>query len=158
MAKSKPQAHAESNEQLEADVAATIEHAHAEVDATTDKGTPIHTEPTKAHSNLRFKRTRSVAVPLFKLIANEPRFFLSEGKLFTGKQIDDKKEAATLMPVTDLETGEMGQIIVGKVLAELLAEQYPDDAYIGKRFELTLRKKADKKYNTYDLFEVSEEA
>ena len=146
MAKSKVVAH----EEHMTTVKDTIEESQS------PGGAPIHTEPAKAHSNLRFKRTKSVAVPLFKLVADEPRFFLCEGAMFTGKQIDDKKEAATLMPVTDLETGEMGQIIVGKVLAELLIEQYEDKTYVGKRFELTLRKKADKKYNTYDLFEVAE--
>lgn len=110
-----------------------------------------------AHSNLskfQFKRTKAVAVPLFKLAPDQPRYFLVDGAIFTGKKIDDKKEAAMLMPVTDLETGEQGQIIVGAVLKELVYEQYPAGEYVGKKFEVCLRKRADKKYNTYDLYEI----
>jgi hypothetical protein len=115
-----------------------------------------------AHSNLsksefKVKRVKSVAVPLFKLAANVKRFFLFDGAMFTGKKIDDKKEAAILLPVTDLETGEQGQIIVGKVLRELITETYPGGAYVGKKFETCLRKRADKAYNTYDLYEIETE-
>ena len=133
----------------------------AELNATSGAGAAVHTEQTaKAdppHSNLRFTRTRVVAIPLFKLAPGAPaRFFMFEGAMFEGKKVDDKKEPATLMPVTDLESGEIGQIIIGAVLRELLHEQYPGDAYVGKRFELKVRRDADKKYNTYDLFEVAE--
>lgn len=128
----------------------------AELNSTSEAGAPIHTPESKPHSNLRFTRTKTIAMPLFKLAADQPRFFLADGPMFLGKQIDDKKEAATLMPVTDLETGEQGQIIIGLVLKELLHEQYPANHYVGKRFEICVRKRADKKYNTYDLFEVSD--
>ena len=129
----------------------------AEQDATSAAGAPVHTPESKPHSNLRFTRTKTIAMPLFKLAADQARYFLADGPMFLGKQIDDKKEAATLMPVTDLETGEQGQIIIGLVLKELLNEQYPDNGYVGNRFEICLRKRADKKYNTYDLFEVGDE-
>lgn len=129
--------------------------ADAEQNAVSAAGAPVHTPESKPHSNLKFTRTRTIAMPLFKLVADTPRFFLADGAMFIGKQIDDKKEAATLMAVTDLETGEQGQIIIGQVLKELLIEQYPENGYVGKRFELCLRKRADKKYNTYDLFEVA---
>ena len=123
----------------------------------------IHDGDTKpAHSNLaasqfKMRRTKAVAMPLFKLVPDVPRYFLCDGAMFTGKKVDDKKEAAILMAVTDLETGETGQIIIGAVLRELLLETYPDDAYVGKKFEICLRKRADKKYNTYDVYEVADE-
>jgi hypothetical protein len=114
-------------------------------------------EALKATSGFKFKRTAAVAMPLFKLLPDQPRFFLVDAAIYTGKKIDDKKEAALLMPVTDLESGEQGQIIVGQVLKELIYEKYPEKSYVGKKFEVTLRKRADKKYNTYDLYEVEVE-
>lgn len=110
-----------------------------------------------AHSNLdkkQFKRTKAVAIPLFKMVPNQPEFFKFDGAMYEGKKIDDKKDAAILIPVTDLNTGEQGQIIVGLVLRELIQETYPAETYVGKCFEVTLRKRADKKYNTYDLYEI----
>ena len=158
--KSKEMSQAETDANaFEAAAAAAAGQDHAESDAelnaTSAAGAPVHTPESKPHSNLKFTRTRTIAMPLFKLVADVPRFFLADGAMFIGKQIDDKKEAATLMAVTDLETGEQGQIIIGQVLKELLIEQYPENGYVGKHFELCLRKRADKKYNTYDLFEVA---
>ena len=121
-------------------------------------GATVHPgDKAPAHSNFKVKRTKSVAVPLFKLSPNVKRYFLFDGPMFVGKKIDDKKEAAILLPVTDLETGEQGQIIVGKVLRSLIEEEYPDKAYVGKKFETCLRRRADKSYNTYDLYEVETE-
>lgn len=134
-------------------------------EARSEAGTLVHTDTLAAHSNLapgaaalaaRFKRVKAVAVPLFKLVANSPMYVKADGPIFTGKKVDDKKEAAELLPVIDLATGEEGQIIVGKVLRELLLEKYPEHGYVGRSFQVTLRKRADKKYNTYDLFEVED--
>lgn len=137
-----------------------------EADAEQER---THADASEAHSNLatetanaapkRFKmqRTKAVAIPLFKMVVNVPRYFLVDGIYFTGKKIDDKKEAAILAPVTDLETGETGQIILGKVLRALLDETYPGNAYVGKKFEMCLRRNSDKAYNTYDLYEVEGE-
>lgn len=130
----------------------------AKADAAGTHSNLDESAPAPVVSKFKMKRTKSVAVPLFKFVANEPRFYLIDGPAFVGKKIDDKKEAATLLPVTDLETGEQGQIIVGAVLKSLIAESYPDDSYVGKKFEMTLRKRADKSYNTYDLYEVEGEA
>lgn len=135
----------------------------AELDATsansnkTDAapGATVHEgDKVPAHSNFKFKVTKQVAVQLFKLVPNVQRFFLCDAAVYVGKKIDDKKEAALLMPVTDLETGEQGLIIVGAVLKGLLEESYTGNGYVGKKFALTVRKRADKAYNTYDFAEI----
>lgn len=127
---------------------------------TTTAGTDGETKPEGAmHSNLaasafKFKKTKLIALPLFRMIANKQIFVLVDAPMYLGKKVDPKKEAATLMRVTDLETGEEGQIIIGKVLHDLIGENYPDDSYVGKKFAIVMRQRADKKYNTYDLSEI----
>lgn len=145
--------------------AVTVDNRHKTISSTPEADAEQNRMSEEAaaadavgsHSNFRMTRKRAVAVPLFKFEPDVPRFYLVESAMFIGKKIDDKKEAATLIPVTDLETGEQGQIIVGTVLKELLNETYPSDGYVGLKFEMTLRKRADKKYNTYDLYEVGDE-
>jgi uncharacterized OB-fold protein len=144
-----PEADAEQNRMSEEAAAADAQGGHSNLDAT-----PVVAAPSK----FKMKRTKAVAVPLFKFEPNVPRYYLVDGVMFLGKKVDAKKDAATLLPVTDLETGEQGQVIVGQVLRELFNESYPDGVYVGKKFEMTLRKRADKKYNTYDLYEVEGEA
>lgn len=154
------EAQARSDAELNAAAAADADAAKTWTDRVADqaKTREVHTPQTKPHSNLKFTRRKSVAVPLFKLEPGQPIFVKVDGAMFLGKKVDEKKEAATLLPVVDLETGEEGQIIVGAVLRELFLEQYPDDAYVGKGFEITVRKRADKKYNTYDVFEIDWQA
>ncbi len=121
-------------------------------------GATVHPgDKVPAHSNFKFTKVKQVAQQLFKLLPDVQRFFLADGAIYVGKKIDDKKEAALLLPVTDLETGEQGLIIVGAVLKGLFDETYPDGSYVGKKFAITLRKRADKKYNTYDVTEIATE-
>lgn len=141
---------------------AELNQTAAEGESTDGAAATHEGDAAPAHSNLaatQFKVTRlkAVAVPLFKLFANQKRYFLFDGVMFLGKKIDDKKDAATLLPVTDLETGEQGQIIVGAVLKSLIEETYEGNSYVGKKFETCLRRRADKEYNTYDLYEIETE-
>lgn len=101
-----------------------------------------------------FKRTKNIAVSLFKLVPDKACYFLVDGAMFIGKKVDEKKDAATLLAVTDLTTGEQGQIIIGTVLKALLEETYPANSYVGKKLEIVLRKNADKKYNNYNVYEI----
>lgn len=64
---------------------------------------------------------------------------------------------ATIMTATDIETGEQGVIVVNKVLAGNLAEQYPDDSYVGRTFEIVKhpkKKGAKFEYSPFDITEV----
>lgn len=111
----------------------------------------------------RFKKVRNVTLPLLKMVENHAVYIKSMGVMFVGKQIDDKKEPATLMNVVNLETGEEMQIIVPTVLKGILSEEYPDDGYVGKSFEIILHKHMDKtdpsklKYNKFTVAEVEAE-
>lgn len=110
---------------------------------------------------MKFKKVRVVTLPLFKWQANLERYYRFDGAMFQGKPMKEnvaegakKKEPAILANVTDLETGEQGQIILGKVLQEILTEDYPADAYVGKCFAIEQRKIAGKDYNGYSVTEI----
>lgn len=106
---------------------------------------------------MRFRKIRSVTLPVLKLAEGVERFFKFVTPMYVGKQIDDKKEPATLAQVIDLETGEEGLIIIGAVLRKELEEAYPNDAYRGKCFAIANNgKRGDKKYNSYSVSEIAE--
>lgn len=113
----------------------------------------------------RFARTKSVTLPVFKVEEEVPLYLTVNGAMFVGKPIeaktgdDGKKgkpmEPATIMPVTNIDSGEMGQIIVNAALKSILEETYPKDAYVGKSFEVVKHaKKAGKRYHTFSVFEI----
>lgn len=104
----------------------------------------------------RFKKVKAITLPLLKM-ENEVEYYLKfDGPMFLGKAIDDKKEAATLANVTNLESGEQVQIICATVLRGILDEAYPGEEYVGKCFEIVKHRDLEKKYNTYSVCEVAE--
>jgi hypothetical protein len=112
---------------------------------------------------VKFKKVKAVTRPLFKWVNGKERFFRIDSAMFIGKENkaagDGKKmEAAHLCFVTDLESGEEGQIILGKVLQEIFKEQYPEDTYVGKAFSIVQNKVDGKGYNVYVVTEVEVEA
>lgn len=102
---------------------------------------------------------KNVTLPLFKWSPGVSKFLTIMGPVFQGKAIKEAgtakgKEPAFLCNVTDLETGELGQIIVATVLKSIFHEEYPEDAYVGKSFEIKQRKIPGKDYNGFDVTEI----
>lgn len=114
-----------------------------------------------------FRKTRTITYPFLKWTLDEPKYLRFQGPMFTGKVTaatgsEEAMKPATLAIVVDLATGEEAQVVLGKVLQSLLNENYPDNAYVGRNFEIIQRQplKADgspKRYKTYDLAEVEVE-
>jgi hypothetical protein len=113
----------------------------------------------------KYTRTRSVTLPVFKVEVEVPLYLMVNGPMFIGKPVeaktgaDGKKgvpmEPATIMPVTNIETGEVGQIIVNAALKSILDETYPKDSYVEKSFEIVKHeKRAGKRYHTFSVFEI----
>lgn len=109
----------------------------------------------------KYNRTRAVTLPTFKLAEETPVYVKVTGAMHqsnaTQRPGKDGKamEPATILPVVNVETGEVTQIICGSVLKGILTETYPDDGYVGKSFEITKHAKAQgKRYNTYSVFEI----
>lgn len=116
----------------------------------------------------KYSRTKAVTLPVMRLVEETPAYFTVTGAMYEGKEqkpVMDKDgkpgkamEPATIMPVVNVETGELGQIIAGAVLEGILNDTYPKDGYVGKSFEFVKHAKRDgKRYNTYSVFEIDPE-
>ena len=106
-----------------------------------------------------FKVKKLVTLPLIKTVINEPLYvvFVSpmEQSVTTGQQKDGKDmEPATVAKVVNMETGEIGQIIIGTVTKSNFDENYPDHAYVGKFFEILITKREGKRYNDSSITEL----
>lgn len=106
-------------------------------------------------------KKKLVTVPVLTLKDNTPRQLRFDDQMFVGKQMKEtdpekkKKEPATLVNVTDIETGEKHQLIVNAVLHSILDEEYPNNSYVGKTFEIErLPKREGKAYNGFKVFEL----
>ena len=110
-----------------------------------------------------FKVKKAVILPLFKWTNNVEKYYRIDSAIFQGQELaagknDDpskpRREPAFLAFVTDMETGEEGQIILGQVLRSTLNEHYPDNEYVGLCFAIEQVRDAKKDYNTYNLTEI----
>jgi len=101
---------------------------------------------------------KALTKTLFKLENNTAYYLRVDGAIFTGKKIDSGKtkdmEPAELMHVTNLETGEEGQIIVPAVLGKILREECPNDSYVGKGFEIVKFRDTGARYSTFNVAEL----
>lgn len=72
---------------------------------------------------------------------------------------DQKREPATVCPVTDMATGEVFTFIVPAVVRENLRDNYPDDSYVGKTFWIVNKGKRSEsqRYNDFEVSEVEPE-
>lgn len=112
---------------------------------------------------------KQVSTNLLKLRAGASVYFRVTGKMEVAKALkrqsdSDRKEPPTLLPIVNLETGEVQSVIVGSVLKDLLTDEYPKDAYVHKCFWLVVKDQKESKagggrrYNTYDLKEIADPA
>lgn len=112
------------------------------------------------------KVVKQVSVNLLKLRAGYTVYVLLTGAMATSKPLknqtaeDAKKEPPTLLPVINLETGEVQNIITGTVLKDLLNDEYPRNGYVGKSFWIAVKEQKEAKagggrrYNNYDVKEI----
>lgn len=105
------------------------------------------------------KRKKLLTRPVLKYVVDTPNYVLIETAAHIGKSMkpgpDGKqKEPATLCNVVDLKTGEPAQIILNAVVKSVLAEEYPNDSYVGKCFAIT--KQARVQGKAYDPFSIEE--
>lgn len=113
-----------------------------------------------AGEGLKFKVIKRVVVPVLKLIAGTPRFFQIAEPIQTREKEEknDKGEVVKgtidICRVTDLETGEMGEFVVGNVLRDDLNDAYPNAGYVGKSFRFLKKDVPGKRYKTYEIDEI----
>ena len=113
------------------------------------------------------KRKKLLTRPVLKMPEGVPRYVKIEHPMFIGKTIkekskgdsDDKKqkEPATILDVIDLSTGEQAQIVCNAVLKSVLAEEYPNDSYVGLCFSIEKQGRAPgKDYNPFHIEEIED--
>ena len=114
------------------------------------------------------KLSRILTLPLLKMKEGEPIYVKFTGAVFVGKKIAEdiaaeaagkqSKEPPIMANVINLPTGELVQIMLGKVLHGILSDEYPADTYVGKGFviELTEKKRGRSggNYNTYKVADL----
>lgn len=106
---------------------------------------------------MAFKIKKFVTLPHIKLSPGQDYYLRFDTVMHLGKAIEKDREPATLAQVTNMETGEVGEIICSQLLRENLNEAYPNDAYLGLIFHIRLTKVPDKKYNLVHIAEVEDE-
>lgn len=108
------------------------------------------------------KIKKILTLPLLKMAEGSPIYIKFTAPHFVGKQVAEadgkKKEPPIMANVVNLPTGELVQIMLGSVLVGILRDEYPNDAYVGKGFEIMLTEKKRGRnggnYNTYKVAEL----
>jgi len=103
-----------------------------------------------------FKVKRLVTLPLLKPAIDKEFYILIQEPIFKGKELKGSDmEAAHLVNIINLETGQEMQLIANAVLRSTLEEEYPEAGYVGKGFALTKEAKpSGKKYNPFTVVEI----
>lgn len=106
-----------------------------------------------------FVRSKAVVVPSYSFKKRTSGFFLATAPIKVKEHTNEKGEVKTtpIMRITDLETGEECDMIVPTLLVSELNENYPDNGYVGKKFEVSVSAdpKEGKLYKTVQLWELS---
>lgn len=126
------------------------------------KETTTQTQETvQAAPVFNFTVVKNVTLPLIKPEIDVPVFVKVTSAVFVGKDIAEKtpgakkKEPAKLINCINLQTGEEAQLIVPSVLAGIFTDEYKDDSYVGKCFQLIKHaKKAGKEYHPFTVREI----
>jgi hypothetical protein len=124
-----------------------------------------------------FEIAKHVTLPQLKLNeAGEPNFIKFESTIAVAKDLQSDKGGRAPKPkagetkedaekrmmappdvaeVVNLATGELGMLIVNAVLKSNLTEKYPNDAYVGKMFQIRkFKPEAKKRYFTFEILEI----
>lgn len=77
----------------------------------------------------KFKVKKNLTMPVVKLLLDKPVYIRVEEPMKIGKKVDDKKDEAVLMTVVNLESGEIGQLLVPSVMQGILHDEYGAPKY-----------------------------
>lgn len=107
---------------------------------------------------------KHVTMPTLKLVPDVPAYVKITDKIFEGKSQPAKdgetaKKPPMIFNVINLETGEVCQMVAGKVVESEITENYPKDSYVNKCFMIIKGKKkgsGDRGYFTYEIAEIEE--
>lgn len=152
-------------------MAKTPKTNEAQAPAASPAPAPAETAASAAPATpaaFKYKVKRIVTLPLLKLREGMTVAVRFEGAAFTGKVItrgpeaNKTKEPPIMANVTNLETGELMQIMLGTVLRGILDDDYPEQKYVGLCFVIVVGEKkrgsdGATSYNTYTVTEIEPE-
>jgi hypothetical protein len=105
-----------------------------------------------------------VTVPLLRVPDDgTPVYIKSNGAIFKAKENAKAKPGPDgkplnppeLMEVTNLETGEIAQVVMNEVFATELRDKYPSDGYVNKSFKVCkFKMQGGKRYATFQITEI----
>lgn len=111
----------------------------------------------------KFKTKRIVTIPQLKWEEGVTYYLRFDSPAALGKSIEkvknergEEKKPPMLCQVTNLETGELQEVIMGAVLLSTLNEAYPNDAYVGLSFAITKEGLVKGKSNSYARWHIEE--
>jgi hypothetical protein len=110
----------------------------------------------------KFKRVKNLTLDILKFVELEPRSVKIIGPIHLGKaqKAEEGKPAkapAHLAPCINLEDGTECQIIVSAVVLSVLNDEYPNESYVGKCFEITKKNRVQGKlYFPYGVEEIED--
>lgn len=85
------------------------------------------------------------------------------GKIFQGEKLKNatgeqkNMDAPKMFEGVNLETGEIGLVIANTVLEGEFDKSYPNGAYVGKSFAITMKDVPGKRYKQFVVFELEPE-
>jgi hypothetical protein len=122
---------------------------------------------------MQFEIVKHVTLPLIKILEDgTPMYLRFESEIRVADQLVATRARQTKDPttgkveekgapmpppdiadVTDMQTGQLGQIIVNAVLKSNLEKVYPKNEYVSKCFQLK-KIKTSKRYFTFEILEI----
>jgi hypothetical protein len=143
--------------------AASVGEQVAEKQAAASGALVVHTAPVIAQGgvvlNGRAFKVKQVTRNVFPQRDGQTLFVKITGAVYQGKALENGKSEmapAELAEVINLESGILGLIIVNKVLHGQLDDLYPDAAYVGKSFAVTMSPVEGKRYKAFTLYELDD--
>lgn len=121
--------------------------------------------PAKPWNPADAKVLKVLTLPLIKIRAGitvhvKPTapFYLAKPQKV--KEGEEAETPPTLLNVVNLETGEEAQIILGTMLRDIFADDYPESSYVNRGFRIicgeqkAAKSGGGKRYNQYTVVEI----
>lgn len=105
-------------------------------------------------SQFKFKSVRKLTGIQFLVLETHKPVFVTITSLITRGVL--KKKPASSVTVTNVETGEIQKLLLGRVLERQLLENYGEEGFLNKTFRIERGEKVKGNENEYYEFEIEE--
>lgn len=101
---------------------------------------------------------KELSLPVLSTREGQTVMFTIKDAIKLGKKLDEKKDAAHICTVTNLENGANYTYLVPAVVQSVFADEYPENSYVGKSFAvLNNGKREGKRHIDYSVVEIAVE-